>query len=296
MSKKKLHKKMIRVGDFKILLESNRPIGVSLESTFMMFEEKAAKDGCDVRVFSVIDKLPLTQIDEKNLLFEARNGRQQYFSVYEEEDGYLVVVYSQVKKNKIHQVAVLNKDLSEWTIYDRFIGKGMKVFPLLYPMAPLVFYYLTVKYEAAMIHASGVFEGEKGRLFTGFSGNGKSTMASIWDYAGSKIVNDDRLILRKENGKYFMYNTPMIYIDESKKAPLDAIYLIEHGAKNRLERIEGARAVAGVLAFCIQQGFKAEFLEHHLEFFSKLCEEVPVYKLSFVPDVSVIDFIKEHGI
>jgi hypothetical protein len=155
-------------------------------------------------------------------------------------------------------------------------------------------HYLTVKSDAVMIHASCVFDGKKGRIFTGFSGNGKSTISKIWADAGNLIINDDRIIIRKSDGRYYAYNTPMYYSDISKKAPLDAIYLISHCPENRMKKISGALAVSKVLAFCIQNNFEQKLIQNHLNFLSELSAHVSVYELGFVPDASVVKFIVDN--
>ena len=51
------------------------------------------------------------------------------------------------------------------------------------------------------------------------------------------IINDDRLIIRKKNNSYSIYNTPMNYIDVPKEKNLDAIYLIKHARENTIKKI-----------------------------------------------------------
>ncbi len=131
-------------------------------------------------------------------------------------------------------------------------------------------------------------------MFSGFSGVGKSTISKIWADAGSQIINDDRLVIRKIDGKFYVYNTPMYYVDMSKKAPLDAIYLIRHFPENKANRVNGALAVSKVMAFCIQNNFDKSFINKRLEFFSELCAATAIYELGFVPDSSVVTYITEN--
>jgi hypothetical protein len=155
-------------------------------------------------------------------------------------------------------------------------------------------YYLTVKNKAVMMHASGVFDGKKGRLFTGFSGAGKSTISNLWRESGSNLVNDDRLIVRKRGDQFFMYNTPMFYQDSPKESPIHAIHLIRHARENDTKKISGAKAVSNVLAFCIQHNFNKQFMVNHLNLIHELCQEVSVFETGFVPDARIVQFIGEH--
>ena len=84
-----------------------------------------------------------------------------------------------------------------------------KILPLKYPLGPIIMHYMTLKADAVMMHASCAFDGVKARIFSGFSGAGKSTMSKIWSEARNQIINDDRLIIRKQGDDYVVYNTPM---------------------------------------------------------------------------------------
>jgi hypothetical protein len=161
-------------------------------------------------------------------------------------------------------------------------------------MGPIIMHYFTVNTDAVLIHAACTFDGKKGRIFSGFSGAGKSTISKIWGDAGNLIINDDRLIIRKLEDGYYVYNTPMYYEDRPKKTPLSSVFLISHSPENKIKQIRGALAVSKVLAFCIQNNFDPDFVQNRLNFFSQLCLEVPVYELGFVPDEHVIQFIQTH--
>ncbi len=232
--------------------------------------------------------LPEVDLDASKLLFEAKNDEQRFYSIYETTEGYCFVLYNQQTKDEIQQIAYLNASFNYWKIY------SYNALALKYPMGPIIMHYLTLLTDAVLMHASCAFDGKNGRMFSGFSGAGKSTMSMIWANAGSQIINDDRLVIRKMNGQFFVYNTPMYYVDISKKAPLSAIYLISHFPENKAKKLSGALAVSKVMAFCIQNNFDKSFINKRLEFFSDLCSSTPIYELGFVPDESVVSYIAEN--
>ena len=287
--------KALSVADFRILLQSKELSEIGLEQSYVPFEINNVSECADVRVTSVRG-IPSSLNISNKFLFESKDLNQKYFSVSEENDFFKFIVYSQLIRNRIQKVALLRKDYSEWIIYSDFSKKDEEVFPFLYPMGPLVFYYLTIKFAAILIHASAVFDGESGRVFSGFSGSGKSTMAGLWQNSGSSIINDDRLMICKKDKGFIVYNTPMNYIDVPKKMPLNHLYIIEQSKKNHIERLKGATSVSRVMAFCIQHGYYKSFLEHHLNFLNELCMTVPIYRLGFVNNEKVIDFIKTDGV
>ncbi len=290
-----MNSKIICIAGFNIRLQSEKADNIALEESFLPFVLTNDSKSIDLLI-NTINGIPPELMNDENLLFEAKDQQQKYFSIYQHEQSYKFIVYNQRADNEIQQIALLNKNFSEWIIYKNSHEENNVVYPLSYPMGPLVFYYLTVKYNAIMIHASGVFDGEKGRIFTGFSGAGKTTMAYLWQKSGNRIINDDRLIIRKENADYFMYNTPMFYTDISKKTLLNSINLIYHAPDNIVARLNGAKAVSRIMAFCIQHGYNNRFIEHHLEFLSELCSYLPVYEVGFLPDEKIVNYIKTYAV
>ncbi|MFM2316915.1 MAG: hypothetical protein RLZZ155_1247, partial [Bacteroidota bacterium] len=192
------------------------------------------------------------------------------------------------------QVAFLNDDSTEWQVYSRVLTQNDDSFisPLSYPLGALILYYLTLNSNAFMIHASGVWDGETGRIFSGFSGVGKSTMAKIWEEEGAHIVNDDRLIVREVNGEYFMYNTPMPYADLNKQAQVSKFYFPFHAKKNSAEKLTGAQALSQLMAFCFQHNYDKKYTEHLITQIERITQHASTYRLGVVPTPSIIDFIR----
>jgi len=237
--------------------------------------------------------IPTTLFDGCETLFEAKSDTQRFYSVLKYGDSLGFILYNQQGSNDIQQMTVLDTTLSHWTIYSEPMEDG-RLYPMKYPMGPILLYYLVVKNDAVMIHASGIFDGVKGRIFTGFSGTGKSTMAKQWLSCGSIVINDDRLIIRRVGDQYRMYNTPMYYADQPKSAPVDAVHLIRHFPENITQRIVGAKAVSKVMAFCIQNNFDKKFIQNYIGFLTGLCLSAGIYETGFVPDTDIVRYIQQH--
>jgi hypothetical protein len=289
---KSLH---LNIADFNIELKTNSDLSIFLENGYENFVAKNPENiDISVEVFEGINESLLT---EKKQLYTAIMNGMPLWNISEwDENTYRFVVYDQEFSKKIQHVALVDKNYKLWKIYTLPLKNedGEKgLCPLFYPMGPLIMYYLTVNSDAIMIHASGIFDGKKGRIFSGFSGVGKSTMGNIWKNNGSLLVNDDRLIIRKIDNSYKIYNTPMFYTDDVKNADLSCVFLPYHHPENKAEELKGVKAVVSIFAYCIQHGYDKNILNHHLNFLSEMCAKLPVYKLGFVPNNEVIDFIKK---
>jgi len=284
----------ISIAGFILKLQSDDSIELSLDDGYLPYIIPESPKKPDI-IIHCKTPVPAELCNAEDIIFEARNSEKRFYCICKLFDSYKFIIYDQEKEGVIRQIAILNADFSEWTVYSCGHNND-KVFPLHFPMGPIILYYLTVKYDAIMIHASGVVDPLGGRIFMGFSGSGKSTMAAIWQFRGSTIINDDRLIIRKENSNYVMYNTPMFYPDKPKKAVLKQVHIIHHSPENNMVRISGARAVSKVLAFCIQNDFNAGFIEHHLAFLSEMCSKIPVYEVGFKSDPEIVDYIQQHAV
>ena len=280
----------IVIAGFNITLLSNTLM--ELEEGYLPFveEKEFIKNDITVQCFAGI---PFKLFRDEELVFEAKNDAQRFYSIYRvgKELGY--IIYNQQTHNEIQQIAMLDESFTRWKVYSEKCSDG-KIIPLKYPLGPIIMHYMTLKTDAVMMHASCAYDGKKGRIFTGFSGAGKSTMSKLWSEAGSGIVNDDRIIIRKEDTGYVVYNTPMYYKDRPKHAPLNSIFLISHSPENKIQKLSGALAISNVMAFSIQNNFDKQFIQSRLSFFSDLCSAISVYKLGFVPNESVVNFILKH--
>ncbi len=278
---------MLSIAGLNILLQSETH-DIRLDIGYKNFIQKE-----EVQVDITVNCLPISGNPipaEAEKIFSSADEQLNFYEIYRETDRLWFLVHDQQNQEQVQQYAELKADLRNWNIWAHDIEGGLQA--MHFPMGPILFHYATLTMDAVMMHASAIFDGEKGRMFSGFSGAGKSTMAGIWEKSGCSVINDDRIIIRREGKEYFVYNTPMYYEDENKKAPLDAIYLIRHSPENVIERLSGAAALTGVMAFSIQNNYDKRFVAHHLEFFSRLAKDVAIYRLGVVPTSEIIDFVK----
>ncbi len=276
----------------EFIIELKALIPVKLESGYLPFVCEPANQKSDI-IIHCLEGFPdlISKLGEH--VFIAENEYQKFYSIYRQNETLIFAMYDQQNINQLQQIAVLNANMSEWELYCKPEADGFSL-PLKYPFGPIMMHYLTQKTGSVMMHASCVFDGEIGRIFTGFSGNGKSTMAGIWNRNGCTVINDDRIILREIDEQVFVYNTPMFYNDKPKKAPAKYIYLISHSPENKIKQVSGAAAISRSMAFCIQNNFDKNQINNQLNFFSSALRFLQVYDLGFVPDKNVIAFVKEN--
>lgn len=220
------------------------------------------------------------------------NNETNFWSVWKYKSVlYIWTIFplSSTEKNAVLKFSLTSMEWDLW-IY----GAEDDTDPLEYPLDGLILYYITVINGDIMIHASGINNAGHGYIFSGVSGKGKSTIATIWENSGANVIHDDRLIIRNTGNGYRMYNTPVYNNDEPRESILNKIFIIEHGPENKLIPLKGASAVTQVMANCIQHNWGPDIIARLLGSISIMCGTIPASKLIFKPDRSIIDLILEN--
>ncbi|MBP9150777.1 MAG: hypothetical protein KBF73_00695 [Flavobacteriales bacterium] len=287
---------LLRIADFIIEINQKDASAIKLDEGYQPFVVEASEAEIDL-VVNAFGQLPNEPIQSGKLLYSAQMPEGELWNVSKSEETYIFNVFDADAPGVLQQVCTTDNQFKEWNVYMVSSGETHSAIePLKYPLGPLLMYYLTVNHEAIMIHASGISDNGIGRIFTGVSGKGKSTTARIWFEAGADVLNDDRLIIRKEPNGYTIHNTPMFYADRPRSSEFKAAYIIRHEKENVLEKLSGATAVSAIAANCIQHGYDRRMMEHHLNFLSEMVNEISVQSLGFVPDKSVVKAVREHDV
>jgi hypothetical protein len=152
---------------------------------------------------------------------------------------------------------------------------------------------LMSQFRGMMVHACGVEHNRQGYLFVAHSGSGKSTMARLWNKRAA-VLNDDRILLCRNNPVIKMYGTP--WHGEHKSGisygvPLKKCFFLNRGESNEAFQVNGASACAMLLARSFPPLWDPEGMRFTLDFAAELTSEIPIYELSFVPTEEVIDFV-----
>ncbi len=168
--------------------------------------------------------------------------------------------------------------------------------PLFQPFGSILMVILAHHQNDILIHASGINDNGTGRLFTGVSGIGKSTMGGLWEAAGAKLINDDRLWLHKTDNQWHIFNTPMpYYAQKPAMAPLKAIFLLNQSPQNTIIKRSGVNAAMRFMANGIQHFYDKEMTGRHLDRVMEIASHVPIYDCGFRPTEEIVREIRKLG-
>jgi hypothetical protein len=173
---------------------------------------------------------------------------------------------------------------------DRAAAYGPAVGPLdpfEYPLDELVCVHWLAQGRGVELHAAGIVdERGVGRLFVGHSGAGKTTVCGLWGEAGT-VLSDDRIIVRLEEGRPFMYGTPWhgeARLSSPGRAPLEAIYLLQQAETAALVPLPAAVAAARLFACSFVPAHHRPGVEASLALLDALVQRVPCRELHFRRD------------
>jgi len=167
--------------------------------------------------------------------------------------------------------------------------------PLGYPLNQILMIMLLSLGKGVLLHACGVDDEGYGYLFAGNSTHGKSTIAKLWSKSGATVLNDDRIIVREKDGKFWMYGTPWhgdFREVTPKGMPIRKIFFLRHGEKNSAVPRKGAEAVSMLLTRAFPPLWDQKGMDYTLGLLDRIASKLPCYELNFLPDKRIIDFVR----
>jgi hypothetical protein len=220
------------------------------------------------------------------------------WSLFEEGEGFRFYFSTPFLGAAPYKSAWLDRKFRSGRIdlHRRYFDANRAVNPLEYPLDELIAIHKLAHGEGVEVHAVGVVDEEnRGHLFFGHSGAGKSTSARLWQQRpGVRVLSDDRIILRFEDGRARMFGTPWhgdAGLALADSADLSGMYLLKHGKKNLLTPLSAGRAAAELLARSFVPHHSPEGLSSTLRSLDQITQVVPCSLFQFVPDQTAVETI-----
>lgn len=211
----------------------------------------------------------------------------------EDGDGYRIDC---CVNGELYKAFFVNRDFTRATLKMQ-PGDYEITWPLEYPLDEVVVNQLLARKGAVELHACGVVTpAGEGWLFAGNSGDGKTTTARLWENDAAEILSDDRIILRRENGAWWMYGTPWhgeAEICSASRARLRRIFLLSKSTDNAVHPLTPAAAVARLIACTFPPFHDRNAIDALAGTLADIATEVPVARFSFVNDRSAVDFLRQ---
>ncbi len=253
----------------------------------------------------VVDKLPdITNTKPVFITYHFQDKKENW-RLLKQGNNYIYKCPLDDKK----QVVLVNKDFNRAKAYflpkknkpNNDQSKAWNITDIIYDFLQiLLINYFAYRNQGIFTHSVGIKDLDgSGLLFAGKSGAGKSTTARLWyEHSKAMVLNDDRIIIRKRGNKFFMYGSPWhgdfsdYLVSRVDSAILKKIFFIRHFPKNIATAITPKQAFLRLYPALFPAFWDKNCLGNIVEFCDDLIKNVPCYRLGFVNNRGVINFIR----
>lgn len=154
-----------------------------------------------------------------------------------------------------------------------------------------------LSHRAIFLHASVIDWHGQGILFTGPSGVGKSTQASLWErLEGAQVINGDRGIMRYQDNILQVYGSP--YAGTSRiyttgTVPVRCIVLLSQAPENSIRCLSPREAFFSLYQQCTIHPWDPWFVDHLSILLQQIVSHVEIYHLTCRPDDDAVSLLKK---
>ena len=298
------HSNVFRVGGLTVHVAGKHSADVRLDSSLQPFRVKV----CDSDISIQVDWVAKLSSTPARKLFDSGS----VWRVYEDGAGLRFDFSAANMKEQPYKRLFVDGCFRRATLQmneECFPSGHCGTSPLEYPLDELLIMHRLTQENAIELHGVGIV-GPNGanNLFVGHSGAGKSTTARLWTSLHDvEILSDDRIIVRTDSmlgnkthrdeirpdkTQIFMYGTPWhgeAAFALPQRAPLQRIFILEHGHGNVLTRLTRSQMVAELFARSFVPFHRHEYVDSAMGFLEEVADSVPCYRYSFEPDERAVE-------
>jgi len=153
---------------------------------------------------------------------------------------------------------------------------------------------LLVGQRGFLLHAASAIRGGRAYVFTGLSGAGKTTISRLAP-PHVTLLSDEVSYLRPLEGAFRAFGTPfsgeLRQAGKNCAAPVAAIYLLDKGPQNCVSPVTPAEALHALMRNILFFADSAKLAGSVFQIACDFVMQVPVKRLTFVPDEHVWEMI-----
>ncbi|MCM8773301.1 MAG: hypothetical protein NC820_00995 [Candidatus Omnitrophica bacterium] len=299
---------ILNIADTIVRMQSKFPLEqLSKEEEKMLFTERfnnflyKGEKKPDIFIYvDIVDKLPkICNVKPLFTTYHFQDGSKNW-ELFKKGGMY---IYRCMLEDK-RQLMLINRNFDKVNAYllpKRDKGRVWNSTDIIYDfLQVLLINYFAQRGEGIFVHGMGIKDGNKGGLlFAGNSGCGKTTMARLWHrYSSAMVLNDDRIIVRRLNGNFFIYGSPWhgefsdYLASRIESAPLKKIFFLHHSPKNNVKEISIKEAFNLLYPAMFPTFWDRKCIERIVSFNLEVVNNVSCFFLGFKNDKKVIRFVR----
>lgn len=154
----------------------------------------------------------------------------------------------------------------------------------------IAYAFATARHDTLLMHASVPVKDERGFLFLGKSGTGKSTHCELWlkHIEGSVRINDDNPVVRvMDDGEVWVFGSPWsgktpIYMNVGY--PIGGFLRLHQAPHNKIRQVSKLEGFASILSSCSTMIWDKVSYDGICNTISKVVAKVGCFDLECLPD------------
>ena len=160
-----------------------------------------------------------------------------------------------------------------------------------------LFYTHAVQRHMIQLHSSLISTNNRGLMFLGPSGIGKTTQAELWNkYRDALIINGDIVFVQETEDAFLGWGTPWHGSSpycENTSVPVHAMIVLKQAPENSIRELTGFEKVSEVSNSVFYPRWLENGMELCLETLDHLLSKIPVYELSCRPDEDAVRLLEK---
>jgi hypothetical protein len=218
-----------------------------------------------------------------------------------EADGNTVFELTHPPTSRLYCQAVMHRDLSRAevlfseTAWRAFASSDPVGWELPYPLDQLLLVPALAARGAVLLHACGAVVSNRGLVFAGHSGDGKTTLAGLLAREGIPLLSDERIAIRRMDEGFVAYGTPWPgegNVVSNAASPLAGMFLLRKAPQHALGTSSPALA-PDLLARAIVPYYLPDAAGRILGIFADLAASVPFRELHFALSPGLPPLLRE---
>lgn len=149
-----------------------------------------------------------------------------------------------------------------------------------------------------VIHGAAVEYRQKGIIFTGVSGSGKSTQANLWrKHRNALIINGDCPAIRVIDGIPIMFGTPWCGTSGqsvNRQTPLSFVILLKKGKSNVLRELNETDGFLALLSNVLRSNFDVNSLDLSIENLKTIIGRIRVFEYTCTKEPDAVDTLENE--
>jgi hypothetical protein len=161
----------------------------------------------------------------------------------------------------------------------------------------MCFMIIMLQFKGTVIHSNATIINEKGFIFCGHSGAGKTTISKLLSgFKNNIVLTDETAILRINNDAIYVYGSPWKGSGANffcrKYSKLSRIFYLKHGNDNYIRELSSKNSIELLVKQAFPFFWDKLYMIKNINILNNIVNQIKSCELYFLPDDSSVNYLK----